>query len=73
MRCPVVGRVSMDLIALDITDLPQADVQRGDLVTLIGDGIDIDEFASWAPHHQLRRADASRPALPSRVEVLTQL
>jgi alanine racemase len=47
-RCPVVGRVSMDLIAVDITDLPPGTVKRGDYVTLIGDGITIDEFAGWS-------------------------
>jgi alanine racemase len=47
-RCPVVGRVSMDLIAVDITDVPDNAAKRGDFVTLIGDGIGIDEFAGWA-------------------------
>jgi alanine racemase len=32
---PIVGRVSMDLITIDITDI-KGDVARGDLVTLIG-------------------------------------
>lgn len=43
--CPFVGRVSMDLIALDVTDLPEGSARRGDLVTLIGDGLDIDTMA----------------------------
>src|SRR5437660_9553563 len=38
-RCPVAGRISMDLMAVDITDLPQNAARRGHLVTLIGDGI----------------------------------
>jgi alanine racemase len=46
-RCPVIGRVSMDLIAVDISDLPK-DVHRGDWVTLLGDGIGVDEMAAWA-------------------------
>jgi alanine racemase len=47
-RCPVAGRVSMDLLAVDITDLPShAIVRRGHLVTLIGEGITVDELA----HH----------------------
>src|SRR5262245_20893669 len=45
-RCPVIGRVSMDLIAVDISDLPR-DVHRGDWVTLLGDGIGVDEMATW--------------------------
>jgi alanine racemase len=47
-RCPLVGRVSMDLIAIDVTDLPEASVKRGDFATLIGDDIGIDEFAGHA-------------------------
>ena len=45
-RCPLVGRVSMDLIAVDVTDVPN--VKRGDLATLLGKGISVDEFASHA-------------------------
>ena len=40
--CPIVGRISMDLIALDITDLPNASVRRGDFATVIGEGRDVD-------------------------------
>jgi alanine racemase len=47
-RCPVVGRVSMDLIAIDITDLPGAPPKRGDFVTLIGNNIDIDQVGQWS-------------------------
>ena len=46
-RCPVAGRISMDLLAVDITDLPHNVVRRGHMVTLIGDGITVDELA----HH----------------------
>src|SRR5258708_7238553 len=35
-RCPTVGRVSMDLIVIDVTDLPEGAVKRGDLATLLG-------------------------------------
>jgi alanine racemase len=45
-RCRVAGRISMDLLALDVTDLPDHAAKRGDHVTLIGDTIDVDEFAS---------------------------
>jgi len=44
----VVGRVSMDLIAIDITEVPDGTMRRGDYVTLIGDQISIDEFAAWS-------------------------
>jgi alanine racemase len=46
-RCPVAGRISMDLTAVDITDLEKNAVRRGHLVTLIGEGITVDELA----HH----------------------
>jgi alanine racemase len=46
-RCPVIGRISMDLICLDITDLPGA-VHRGDMATFLGDGITIDDLAAAA-------------------------
>jgi alanine racemase len=46
-RCPVIGRVSMDLLAIDITELTK-DVHRGDWVTLLGEGIGVDEMADWA-------------------------
>lgn len=44
--CPFVGRVSMDLIAIDVTDLPDGAVRRGGLITLIGDGLDLDAVAA---------------------------
>ncbi|MFC5069139.1 alanine racemase [Flaviflagellibacter deserti] len=47
-RCPLIGRVSMDLIAVDVTDLAPDAVRRGDFVTLIGDGITIDEVGARA-------------------------
>jgi alanine racemase len=46
--CPFVGRVSMDLVAIDVTDLHDGAVRRGSLVTLIGDGLDLDVVASRA-------------------------
>jgi alanine racemase len=46
-RCPVAGRISMDLMAIDITDLPDKTARRGHMVTLIGEGITVDELA----HH----------------------
>ncbi len=48
IRCPFAGRVSMDLISLDVTALPEGAVKRGDPVTLIGDGLDLDEVGSRA-------------------------
>lgn len=47
-RCPLVGRISMDLCTLDVTDLPEGAVQRGDMVTFLGDGISVDDLAQKA-------------------------
>jgi alanine racemase len=44
-RCPILGRVSMDLISIDVTDLPAGAVRRGDFATLLGDGITVDDLA----------------------------
>jgi alanine racemase len=45
--CPLAGRVSMDLLAVDVTDLPEGGARRGDLVTLIGDKIGVDQMAAY--------------------------
>jgi alanine racemase len=42
-RAPVVGRVSMDLVTIDVTDIP--DAAGGDEVVLLGDGITAEELA----------------------------
>jgi alanine racemase len=46
-RCPIAGRISMDLMAVDVTDLEKNAARRGHMVTLIGEGITVDELA----HH----------------------
>jgi alanine racemase len=45
-RCPIVGRVSMDVFTVDVTDLPDGAARRGGLATLIGDGLDVDEVGT---------------------------
>jgi len=60
-RCPVVGRITMDQIIADVTDLPGAGgLEPGEEVTLLGtDGKEIitaAEMATWArtiPWHVL--------------------
>lgn len=47
-RCPLAGRVSMDLLAVDVTDLPEGAVRRGDVATLISNEITVDEVATAA-------------------------
>jgi alanine racemase len=46
--CPIAGRVSMDLSTVDVSDLPEGAVRRGDMVTLIGDDLPLDEVARGA-------------------------
>ena len=45
-RCGLLGRVSMDMLAVDVTDVP--DVQVGDTATLWGEGLPVDEIATAA-------------------------
>jgi alanine racemase len=45
-RCPLVGRVSMDLAIVDVTDPPEDTVRAGDPVEFFGPTIDLDDFAS---------------------------
>jgi len=45
-RCRVVGRISMDLLAVDVTALPDNAARRGEWATLIGGDLDIDTLAA---------------------------
>jgi alanine racemase len=47
-RCPVIGRVSMDMMAVDVTAVPVDRCQRGTRAELVGRNIAIDETAEWA-------------------------
>jgi len=47
-RCPIVGYISMDLACIDVTDLPDNAVRRGDSATFIGENLLIDEVAASA-------------------------
>jgi alanine racemase len=47
-RAPVVGRVSMDLLAIDVSALPRNAVGVGDPVELIGPTVGVDEVATVA-------------------------
>lgn len=46
-RCPIIGRISMDMMAIDVTGLPRP-VKRGDRAEILGSNIPIDEAAAWA-------------------------
>ena len=45
-RAPIAGLTCMDQLNVDVTDV--AGVQEGDAVTLVGDGITLNEWADWA-------------------------
>jgi alanine racemase len=45
-RVPLIGRVSMDMISLDLSDCSQAEV--GDEVVLWGEGLPVEEIARYA-------------------------
>jgi alanine racemase len=43
--CPLLGRVSMDLISVDLRECPEAKI--GDIATLWGNGLPAEEIAEW--------------------------
>lgn len=45
-RCPLVGRISMDLSIVDVTDLPEDAVRAGDRAEFFGSSVDLDDFAN---------------------------
>jgi len=45
-RCRLVGRVSMEMMAVDVTELPEGSARRGDFATLIGGGMGVDDLAA---------------------------
>jgi alanine racemase len=47
-RCPIVGLISMDLTCIDVTDLGDGVVHRGDVATFIGKDLPVDEVATSA-------------------------
>jgi alanine racemase len=47
-RCPLVGRVSMDLVIADVTELPEAAAGSGVRAELFGQAVALDDFATRA-------------------------
>ena len=45
---PVVGRVSMDLITVDVTEVPEALARRGQWVEVMGDRVTLDDLTDKA-------------------------
>jgi len=47
-QAPALGRVSMDLCAFDVTDVPQSLAQRGGWIELLGQHVTVDDVAERA-------------------------
>lgn len=45
---PILGRVSMDTVTVDVTDVPANLIRRGALVELLGDHVTVDDLAARA-------------------------
>ena len=48
LRVPFAGRMSMDLLALDATDVPETALARGAEVEFMGDIVSLEEVAEAA-------------------------
>jgi alanine racemase len=46
VRTPIAGRVSMDLITLDVTDVPASERKTGAEIEFLGDHIPLEEIAA---------------------------
>jgi len=46
VRVPIAGRVSMDLVTLDVTGIPQSSLRVGAEIEFIGDTISLEEIAA---------------------------
>ncbi|MGS4884316.1 alanine racemase [Roseibium sp. MB-4] len=47
-KAPILGRISMDMITLDVTDIPEHLVQRGGLVEMLGPNVAAADMAAYA-------------------------
>jgi alanine racemase len=47
-HCPMAGRISMDLMAFDVTRLPDETLRRGAHAVLIGGDVTVDDVAAWS-------------------------
>jgi alanine racemase len=48
VKCPIVGRVSMDLVTLDVSQVPEGGARPGTPVEFIGKDQTVDELARAA-------------------------
>jgi alanine racemase len=47
-RVPVIGRISMDLVTIDVTDVPEAEAEVGATVEVLGPHMTADDLAEHA-------------------------
>ncbi|MCV0427265.1 MAG: alanine racemase [Roseibium sp.] len=47
-KAPILGRISMDMITLDVTDVPEKLLQRGAFVEMLGPNVAATELAAYA-------------------------
>ncbi len=47
-KAPIVGRVSMDLITIDVTDVPSEYIYEGAIVDILNETISVNDLAKWA-------------------------
>ncbi len=66
VRVPVVGRVSMDLLTLDVSGVPAGELLADDAVTLIGGEVPIEEVARAAQTIPYELLTGLGPRLPRR-------
>ena len=58
LRLPVIGRISMDYITIDITQIASEKIKTGDFIEIISDKFTLDDLAAVAntvPHELLTR------------------
>jgi alanine racemase len=58
IKIPIIGRVSMDCITVDISSVPTRTIKPGDFIEVMGDNFTIDDIAKAAntvPHEILSR------------------
>ena len=44
-RLPIVGRISMDVTAFDVSEVPNGSIRQGDWIELINSEISVDDVA----------------------------
>ena len=66
IRVPVAGRVSMDLITLDVTDVPAALSAAGQAVEFFGDTIALEDLAAAAGTANYEILTSLSPRVPRR-------